>query len=155
MTRRRHVKVEAHEHSQTLKVSWIKNLHVCFLGEYIKTWRPRYFILKSDGSFIGYKEKPEVSSDHSLPPLNNFSVAGQFSLLAGTFPRVRITSEKGFYVLLLVPSVLQCWLITCLCFIECQLMKTERPRPNTFVIRCLQWTSVIERTFHVDSNEER
>uniref|UniRef100_A0AAQ5XGL6 non-specific serine/threonine protein kinase n=1 Tax=Amphiprion ocellaris TaxID=80972 RepID=A0AAQ5XGL6_AMPOC len=82
-------------------------------GEYIKTWRPRYFILKSDGSFIGYKEKPEVSSDHSLPPLNNFSVA------------------------------------------ECQLMKTERPKPNTFVIRCLQWTSVIERTFHVDSNEER
>uniref|UniRef100_A0AAX7VUY3 non-specific serine/threonine protein kinase n=1 Tax=Astatotilapia calliptera TaxID=8154 RepID=A0AAX7VUY3_ASTCA len=82
-------------------------------GEYIKTWRPRYFILKSNGSFIGYKEKPEVSSDHNLPPLNNFSVA------------------------------------------ECQLMKTERPKPNTFVIRCLQWTSVIERTFHVDSNEER
>ena len=44
-------------------------------GEYIKTWRPRYFILKSDGSFIGYKEKPETS-DLSLPPLNNFSVAG-------------------------------------------------------------------------------
>ncbi|XP_031468208.1 RAC-beta serine/threonine-protein kinase-like [Phasianus colchicus] len=34
-------------------------------------------------------------------------------------------------------------------------MKTERPRPNTFVIRCLQWTTVIERTFHVDSPEER
>ncbi|NXB36785.1 AKT2 kinase, partial [Eulacestoma nigropectus] len=81
-------------------------------GEYIKTWRPRYFLLKSDGSFIGYKERPE-SSDHGLPPLNNFSVA------------------------------------------ECQLMKTERPRPNTFVIRCLQWTTVIERTFHVDTPEER
>uniref|UniRef100_A0A8B9L2G9 non-specific serine/threonine protein kinase n=1 Tax=Astyanax mexicanus TaxID=7994 RepID=A0A8B9L2G9_ASTMX len=81
-------------------------------GEYIKTWRPRYFILKSDGSFIGYKEKPEMA-DPSQPPLNNFSVA------------------------------------------ECQLMKTERPRPNTFVIRCLQWTTVIERTFHVDSNAER
>lgn len=81
-------------------------------GEYIKTWRPRYFILKSDGSFIGYKEKPETS-DANQPPLNNFSVA------------------------------------------ECQLMKTERPRPNTFVIRCLQWTTVIERTFHVDSNSER
>ncbi|KFW94456.1 RAC-beta serine/threonine-protein kinase, partial [Phalacrocorax carbo] len=67
-------------------------------GEYIKTWRPRYFLRKSDGSFIGYKERPETS-DHSLPPLNNFSVA------------------------------------------ECQLMKTERPRPNTFVIRCLQWTT--------------
>ncbi|CAL1570897.1 unnamed protein product [Knipowitschia caucasica] len=82
-------------------------------GEYIKTWRPRYFILKTDGSFIGYKEKPEVSSDHNLPPLNDFSVA------------------------------------------ECQIMKTERPKSNTFVIRCLQWTSVIERTFHVESNEER
>uniref|UniRef100_A0A4W3K6V6 non-specific serine/threonine protein kinase n=1 Tax=Callorhinchus milii TaxID=7868 RepID=A0A4W3K6V6_CALMI len=38
---------------------------------------------------------------------------------------------------------------------ECQLMKTERPRPNTFIIRCLQWTTVIERTFHVDTPEER
>ncbi|NWS49996.1 AKT2 kinase, partial [Probosciger aterrimus] len=81
-------------------------------GEYIKTWRPRYFLLKSDGSFIGYKERPE-SPEQALPPLNNFSVA------------------------------------------ECQLMKTERPRPNTFVIRCLQWTTVIERTFHVDTPEER
>ncbi|XP_073405409.1 RAC-beta serine/threonine-protein kinase [Dendrobates tinctorius] len=83
-------------------------------GEYIKTWRPRYFLLKSDGSFIGYKEKPD-SSEHSLalPPLNNFTVG------------------------------------------ECQLMKTEKPRPNTFVIRCLQWTTVIERTFNVDTPEER
>ncbi|RMC22954.1 hypothetical protein DUI87_00031 [Hirundo rustica rustica] len=44
-------------------------------GEYIKTWRPRYFLLKSDGSFIGYKERPEAS-EQGLPPLNNFSVAG-------------------------------------------------------------------------------
>uniref|UniRef100_A0A8C2XFH0 non-specific serine/threonine protein kinase n=1 Tax=Cyclopterus lumpus TaxID=8103 RepID=A0A8C2XFH0_CYCLU len=81
------------------------------LGEYIKNWRPRYFLLKTDGSFIGYKEKPQ---DADLPyPLNNFSVA------------------------------------------KCQLMKTERPKPNTFIIRCLQWTTVIERTFHVDSPDER
>lgn len=46
-------------------------------GEYIKTWRPRYFILKSDGSFIGYKGKLDLT-DQSLPPLNNFSVAGWF-----------------------------------------------------------------------------
>ncbi|TKS85911.1 RAC-gamma serine/threonine-protein kinase [Collichthys lucidus] len=79
--------------------------------EYIKNWRPRYFLLKTDGSFIGYKEKPQ---DADLPyPLNNFSVA------------------------------------------KCQLMKTERPKPNTFIIRCLQWTTVIERTFHVDSPDER
>nr|XP_014348563.1 PREDICTED: RAC-beta serine/threonine-protein kinase [Latimeria chalumnae] len=48
-------------------------------GEYIKTWRARYFLLKSDGSFIGYKEKPETS-DHILPPLNNFSVGGKLCM---------------------------------------------------------------------------
>jgi len=94
------------------EVSVIKEGWLHKRGEYIKTWRPRYFLLKSDGSFIGYKERPDVP-DQTLPPLNNFSVA------------------------------------------ECQLMKTERPRPNTFVIRCLQWTTVIERTFHVDSPDER
>uniref|UniRef100_UPI00398E46A6 RAC-gamma serine/threonine-protein kinase isoform X1 n=2 Tax=Selachii TaxID=119203 RepID=UPI00398E46A6 len=89
-----------------VKEGWVQKR-----GEYIKNWRPRYFLLKTDGSFIGYKEKPQ---DADLPyPLNNFSVA------------------------------------------KCQLMKTERPRPNTFIIRCLQWTTVIERTFHVDTPEER
>uniref|UniRef100_M4AH98 non-specific serine/threonine protein kinase n=1 Tax=Xiphophorus maculatus TaxID=8083 RepID=M4AH98_XIPMA len=88
------------------KEQWAK-----IFSEYIKNWRPRYFLLKTDGSFIGYKEKPQ---DADLPyPLNNFSVA------------------------------------------KCQLMKTERPKPNTFIIRCLQWTTVIERTFHVDSPDER
>lgn len=44
-------------------------------GEYIKNWRPRYFLLKTDGSFIGYKEKPQ---DADLAyPLNNFSVASK------------------------------------------------------------------------------
>uniref|UniRef100_A0A665VE26 non-specific serine/threonine protein kinase n=1 Tax=Echeneis naucrates TaxID=173247 RepID=A0A665VE26_ECHNA len=82
------------------------------IGEYIKTWRPRYFLLKSDGTFIGYKERPQ-DVDQLETPLNNFSVA------------------------------------------QCQLMKTERPKPNTFIIRCLQWTTVIERTFHVETPEER
>uniref|UniRef100_A0A673L9V2 RAC-alpha serine/threonine-protein kinase-like n=1 Tax=Sinocyclocheilus rhinocerous TaxID=307959 RepID=A0A673L9V2_9TELE len=80
--------------------------------KYIKTWRPRYFLLKSDGTFIGYKERPQ-DVDQLETPLNNFSVA------------------------------------------QCQLMKTERPKPNTFIIRCLQWTTVIERTFHVERPEER
>ncbi|MEQ2291626.1 RAC-alpha serine/threonine-protein kinase [Ameca splendens] len=84
----------------------------CVRGEYIKTWRPRYFLLKSDGTFIGYKEQPQ-DVDQLETPLNNFSVA------------------------------------------QCQLMKTERPKPNTFIIRCLQWTTVIERTFHVETPEER
>lgn len=29
-------------------------------GEYIKIWRLWYFLLKSDGFFIGYKERFEV-----------------------------------------------------------------------------------------------
>lgn len=37
----------------------------------------------------------------------------------------------------------------------CQLMKTDRPKPFTFLIRGLQWTTVIERTFHVESEKER
>ncbi|KAI2522042.1 AKT serine/threonine kinase 3 [Homo sapiens] len=51
-----------------VKEGWVQKR-----GEYIKNWRPRYFLLKTDGSFIGYKEKPQ---DVDLPyPLNNFSVA--------------------------------------------------------------------------------
>ncbi len=114
---------------------------VCHTGEYIKTWRPRYFILKSDGSFMGYKEKPELM-DQSSAPLNNFSVEGELCWKCWGCDICR-------------------WVCVCVCvwtgrvFPECQLMKTERPRPNTFMIRCLQWTSVIERTFHVESSEER
>ncbi|XP_014391201.1 PREDICTED: RAC-alpha serine/threonine-protein kinase [Myotis brandtii] len=84
----------------------------CVPGEYIKTWRPRYFLLKNDGTFIGYKERPQ-DVEQRESPLNNFSVA------------------------------------------QCQLMKTERPRPNTFIIRCLQWTTVIERTFHTFADRRR
>jgi len=38
---------------------------------------------------------------------------------------------------------------------DCQLMQMERPRPNTFIIRGLQWTTIIERMFCVDTPEER
>nr|AFL65168.1 protein kinase B [Artemia sinica] len=37
----------------------------------------------------------------------------------------------------------------------CQIMKTDKPKPFTFHIRGLQWTTVIERTFHVESEKER
>uniref|UniRef100_A0A672Q0M0 non-specific serine/threonine protein kinase n=1 Tax=Sinocyclocheilus grahami TaxID=75366 RepID=A0A672Q0M0_SINGR len=94
------------------KLLWIVDFRWLHIFWYIKTWRPRYFLLKSDGTFIGYKERPQ-DVDQLETPLNNFSVA------------------------------------------QCQLMKTERPKPNTFIIRCLQWTTVIERTFHVERPEER
>ena len=34
-------------------------------------------------------------------------------------------------------------------------MKQEKPKPNTFVIRGLQWTTIVERMFYVESAEER
>lgn len=37
----------------------------------------------------------------------------------------------------------------------CQIMSTDRPKPYTFIIRGLQWTTVIERMFHVDTEGER
>lgn len=69
--------------------------NVYYSGEYIKTWRPRYFILKSDGSFIGYKEKPDLN-DQTSPPLNNFSVAGQSSIEINYCYRIGIFFKNYF-----------------------------------------------------------
>merc|ERR1712038_1169704 len=80
-------------------------------GEHIKNWRQRYFILKEDGQFIGFKSKP--SAQDLNDPLNNFTVKG------------------------------------------CQIMTADRPKPFTFFIRGLQMTTVVERTFHVESATER
>ncbi|EFP11338.1 CRE-AKT-1 protein [Caenorhabditis remanei] len=34
-------------------------------------------------------------------------------------------------------------------------MTFEKPRPNMFMVRCLQWTTVIERTFYAENAEAR
>lgn len=81
-------------------------------GEHIKTWRSRYFILKDDGTLMGYKTKPDGPAN-TAERLNNFTVKG------------------------------------------CQIMSVDRPKPFTFIIRGLQWTTVIERTFHVETEMER
>jgi len=53
-------------------------VHLVSSGEHIKNWRRRYFILRDDGTFFGFKSKPE----HDLQdPLNNFTVRGQFLYL--------------------------------------------------------------------------
>merc|ERR1719283_135559 len=44
-------------------------------GEHIKNWRERYFILKEDGQFIGFKNKPN-QQEQLADPLNNFTVKG-------------------------------------------------------------------------------
>ncbi|XP_046858995.1 RAC-alpha serine/threonine-protein kinase-like [Xenia sp. Carnegie-2017] len=38
---------------------------------------------------------------------------------------------------------------------NCQIVSTERPKPHSFFVRCYQWTTIVERLFHVDTNNER
>jgi len=42
-------------------------------AEHIRNWRPRYFILKDNGQFIGFRNKPSQVTDLN-DPLNNFTV---------------------------------------------------------------------------------
>lgn len=93
---------------QVVKEGWLQKR-----GEHIKNWRSRYFVLRDDGTLVGFKSKPDQQIAASAQPLNNFTVRG------------------------------------------CQIMSVDRPKPYTFVIRGLQWTTVIERTFHVETEQER
>ena len=52
----------------------VSQLIISFSGEHIKNWRQRYFILKEDGQFIGFKSKP--TAQDLTDPLNNFTVKG-------------------------------------------------------------------------------
>jgi len=81
------------------------------IGEHIKNWRARYFLLYEDGSLIGFRKEPD-SAEALADPLNNFTVKG------------------------------------------CQIMATDRPKPYTFLIRGLH-LSTVERTFHVETEQER
>merc|ERR1719436_137082 len=55
------------QHQDIVKEGWLMKR-----GEVIKNWRPRYFVLKSDGQLLGYKNKPVNNSE----PCNNFTVRG-------------------------------------------------------------------------------
>jgi RAC serine/threonine-protein kinase len=97
--------MDTNPESKIVKEGWLLKR-----GEYIKNWRKRYFQLKSDGAFIGFKTPPAGGVNE---PLNNFTVD------------------------------------------KCQIMTTDKPKKNMFIIRCLQWTSFVERTFHTDTPDDR
>lgn len=63
-------------------------------GEYIKTWRPRYFLLKNDGTFIGYKERPQ-DVEQRESPLNNFSVARKYLRPRGAAAGTALAGQVG------------------------------------------------------------
>ncbi|XP_043466380.1 RAC-beta serine/threonine-protein kinase B [Leptopilina heterotoma] len=91
-----------------VKEGWVQKR-----GEHIKNWRPRYFVLRDDGTLVGFKAKPDRQMAAAAEPQNSFTVRG------------------------------------------CQIMSMDKPKPYTFVIRGLQWTTVIERTFHVYTEQDR
>ena len=93
---------------RVVKEGWLQKR-----GEHIKNWRSRYFVLRDDGTLVGFKAKPDQQMAAAAQPLNNFTVRG------------------------------------------CQIMSVDKPKPYTFVIRGLQWAAVIERTFHVETEQER
>lgn len=98
--------------STTGPISIVKEGWLSKRGEHIKTWRQRYFVLRTDGALMGYRNKPAENTPTDQL-LNNFTVRG------------------------------------------CQIMTVDRPKPFTFIIRGLQWTTVIERTFAVETEAER
>lgn len=55
--------------AQKVKEGWLYKR-----GEHIKNWRPRYFILRDDGTLMGYKSKPDGTNP--VERLNNFTVRG-------------------------------------------------------------------------------
>jgi len=85
-------------------------------GEYIRNWRPRYFILKTDGSFLGYKGKPKNDSLQDEEPLNNFSIKDS-----------QVMAKP----------------------------KEQKGGEKIFVVRCLQMTTIIERTFNTEMANDR
>eukprot|EP00050_Salpingoeca_kvevrii_P016733 m.58125 g.58125 ORF g.58125 m.58125 type:complete len:481 (+) comp7124_c0_seq1:1-1443(+) len=57
-------------------------------GEYIRAWRPRYFQLKTDGTFRGYKQQPTEEDN----PVNVFEIGN--STIAPDDP---VDAKKGKY----------------------------------------------------------
>ena len=53
-------------------------------GEHIKNWRTRYFVLRKDGTFLGFRQKPDSPN---APPLNDFNVK-ECEIFASEQPRL-------------------------------------------------------------------
>ena len=59
----------------SFEVKVVKKGYLHKRGEYVKTWRKRYFILFSDGDFSGFRTMESVEAE-SGEKQNNFTVEG-------------------------------------------------------------------------------
>jgi hypothetical protein len=89
----------------TVKEGWLFKK-----GEYVQNWRPRYFVLKSDGTFRGYKAQPQDGDF----PINVFEV--QNSTIQEIDQKKSKSSKFGFQVCRLerLPHI---WPVDCACFL--------------------------------------
>eukprot|EP00045_Choanoeca_perplexa_P001997 m.22566 g.22566 ORF g.22566 m.22566 type:complete len:466 (-) comp11269_c0_seq1:176-1573(-) len=99
------------------EVTVIKQGWLLKRGEYIKTWRPRWFQLRSNGDFRGFKTGPPAPGD---APVNLFDVSG--STLSITDDGKPVGSKGKKY---------------------------------GFMVRFMQLTRFVERSFHLESQDER
>lgn len=61
-------------------------------GEHIKTWRPRYFILKSNGHFLGYNSRP--SSAQEINNQNNLFFIKSCKIATSDKPKLNVFIVK-------------------------------------------------------------
>ena len=112
-------------------LSSLSSLSFCIsplAGEYIKNWRPRWFVLRTDGTFHGYKAKPPPGEYKD--PLNHFRIEGLLHPLV-------YCDEKSHCCPLTSAGV--------------HILRNEKVRKYSFLLRCLQWTTFIERTFSTET----
>lgn len=106
------VRVPKMAESMLSKATVVKSGWLLKKGEFIPSWSPRYFLLKSDGSFRGYKSIPKAGD----APINYFDI------LNSTLSLDDKSAKSGKY---------------------------------GFVVRFMQMTRVIERSFHLESAADR
>lgn len=100
------------DNSTVMKQGWLLKR-----GEYIRNWRKRWFQLKSNGSFRGYKLQNPPPHE---APMNFFDVAGS---------TLTITDDGK--------------------------PKGSKGKKYGFMIRFMQMTRFVERSFHLESEDER
>ncbi len=64
-------------------------------AEHFRDWRPRYFILREDGSFLGYRKEPYTEADLDNV-LNNFTVKNSEIILTDR-PKNNAFSIRGLH----------------------------------------------------------